>query len=367
MKALRKLKAGPGNVQLVEVDVPVPGQDEVLVEVKRGGVCGTDIHILHDTFSRTRPPVTLCHEFCGVVMDMGRGVKHWKVGDRVTSETEAYSCGDCLYCRSGQSQLCEKRQGFGYARDGAFASYITVPERLLHRLPDHVSFREGALAEPLAVATHVVMQRSSLKAGEVALVTGPGTIGLLVLQVAKALGAIVVVTGLTQDQERLCLARNLGANHCFKVDEEDLCSSVRHLTNGYGVDLAYECTGSPSGVQNCIESVRRGGEIVQVGLLPGSIELGYNDIVFKELHLKGSFAHNRESWKRAINLLEDHKVNLGALISGEYPLEEWERAFQLFEEGKGLKYLLYPSTETPDRPFHRLRPASSSMRGTTPK
>jgi len=343
MKALRKLRRGPGNVELVNVDPPRPGEGEVIVKVQYAGVCGTDIHILHDLYPKALPPVTLGHEFCGVVSELGIDVQGWKVGDRVTVESAAEFCGVCEFCRSGQTQRCEKRQAFGSGRDGAFAPFVVTRQNGLHRLPDHVSFQEGALCEPLACAVHAVMERSSVEPGQKVLVTGPGPIGLLVLQVAKAVGATVVISGTQRDEERLKLAKRMGADQFVQIDQQDLNSLVHEFTRGIGVDAAYECSGAEDALSDCFQGVRRGGEIVQVGLFGSPIELNYDQVTFKEVQVKGSFTHNRRTWEKAIDLLRDRKVDLTSLVSREFPLDQWEEAFRLFERGVGLKYLFYPT------------------------
>lgn len=343
MKALRKLRRGHGNVDLVDVDPPRPGKGEVIVRVQYSGICGTDIHILHDLYSKAIPPVTLGHEFSGIVSELGPDVQGWKGGDRVTVESAAEFCRVCEFCRSGQTQRCEKRQGFGSGRDGAFASFVVTRQDGLYRLPDHVSFQEGALCEPLACAVHAVIERSSVEQGKTVLVTGPGPIGLLVLQVAKAVGATVVISGTQRDEERLELAKRMGADHCVQIDQQDLNPLIHELTGGMGVDISFECSGASGAVRDCLQGVRKGGEIVQVGLFGNSIDLNYDDVTFKEVQVKGSFTHNRRTWEKAIDLLRDRKVNLSPLVSREFPLDQWQEAFRLFERGEGLKYLLYPT------------------------
>ena len=342
MKALRKLRRGPGHVELVEVDPPRPGEGEVVVQVKYAGVCGTDIHILHDLYPKAQPPVTLGHEFCGIVSELGPNVQGWNVGDRVTVESAAYFCRVCEFCRAGQTQWCEERQGFGSGRDGAFASFTATRQDGLYRLPDYVSFQEGALCEPLAVGIHAVMERSSVKQGNTVLVVGPGPIGLLVLQVAKAVGARVVISGIQGDEERLQRAMKLGAEYCVQIGEQDLHGLIYELTGGMGVDAAFECSGAPGALHDCLQGVRKAGEVVQVGLYGRPIELNYDEVTFKEIQIKGSFTHNRGTWEKAIDLLRDRKVDLVSLVSREFPLDQWEEAFRLFEKGVGLKYLLYP-------------------------
>jgi L-iditol 2-dehydrogenase len=342
MKALRKLRRGPGNVDLVDVDPPRPGKGEVIVKVQYAGICGTDIHILHDLYPKALPPVTLGHEFSGAVSDLGPKAEGWKVGDRVTVESAAEFCRVCEFCRSGQTQRCEKRQAFGSGSDGAFSSFVVTRQDGLHRLPDHVSFQEGALCEPLACAVHAVMERSSVEPGETVLVTGPGPIGLLVLQVAKAVGATVVISGIQRDVQRLQRAERMGADHCIRIDQGDPNRLIHELTGGMGVDAAFECSGAEGALSDCLREVRKGGEIVQVGLFARPIELNYDEVTFKEVQVKGSFTHNRRTWEKAIDLLRDRKVNLKTLISKEFPLDQWQEAFRLFERGEGLKYLLYP-------------------------
>jgi L-iditol 2-dehydrogenase len=346
MNALRKLRRGPGQIEVVAIPRPVPQPGEVLVAVRYAGICGTDLHIRHDLYSHLEPPVTLGHEFSGVVAEAGAGVCGWQAGDRVTVESAAAFCGHCEHCRRGDTQCCAGRKAFGISRDGAFADFVVARQDALHRLPDHVSFREAALTEPLAVAVHAVMERSSLGRGQVALVTGPGTIGQLVAQVARAAGASVVLAGTTQDGERLELAGRLGAEHVVFSDRQDLRGAVDSVTAGRGVDAAFECAGVAPAVRDCLAAVRKGGEVVQVGLTGRRVELPYDEICLKEITLKGSFTHNHRTWTRAVALLAESRVELGPLISGEFPIAEWQKAFELCEKGAGLKYLLYPDAQS---------------------
>jgi L-iditol 2-dehydrogenase len=342
MKALRKLQRGPGHVEIVHVEPPCPGPGEVLVQVRCAGVCGTDVHIYHDLFPKVRPPVTLGHEFCGVVSALGPGVGGWKKGARVTVESAAAFCGRCIHCLAGETQRCEERQALGYARDGGFAHLVAVRHGALHGLPDHVSFEEGALCEPLACATHAVMERSSLGPGQVALVTGPGPIGLLVSQVCRAAGARVVLVGAEHDGERLRLGEDLGVDAWAGAQGRVVEAALGALDRHKGADVLFECSGAPAAVAASLEWVRRGGEIVQVGLLGKGVELDLDRVAFKEIQVRGSFAHHHGSWEKAVALLNDGKVRLGPLVSGVFPLERWREAFSLFESRVGLKYLLCP-------------------------
>jgi L-iditol 2-dehydrogenase len=342
MKALMKLQRGEGFVELREIEDPVPKPDEVLVAVKRAGVCGTDIHILHDEFPKARPPFVLGHEFSGVIEDVGREVRDWKAGDRVVSETSAYYCGHCRFCRTGDTQLCPERQAYGYVQNGAFARFIVVKANLLHCIPDSVGYPEAALCEPVAVCVHSVLERVKVEPAEIALVTGPGAIGLIMLQVVKSTGTKVILCGTDSDRERLRLGNELGADRTVNIEREDLAPVVMEMTGGYGVDKSYECAGAKSAVADCLRLTRRGGTIVQVGLFGRPIEIPYEEIALKELSVIGCFAQNHHCWEPTLRLLEEGKVKTGSIISGEYPLDRWKEAFDRSERREGLKYLLYP-------------------------
>ncbi len=342
MKALRKLAAGPGHVALVDVPEPEPSQGQVLVRVERAGICGTDLHILQGHFGKVRPPVTLGHELSGTIASVGPGVTGWTPGDRVTVESEASTCGTCTYCRQGRTQLCADRLALGYGVDGGFAELVAVRHTALHRLPETIGFSEGALCEPLSVAVHAVMERSRLQQGDTALVAGPGPIGLLVLQVAQAAGARVVQSGVAADRDRLEKARALGAVETVASDRESLHETIVKLTGGPGVSTAFECSGNPAALEDCIRSVRAGGEVILVGLAGRPIHVDVDTLTLKEIGLKGAFVHAHETWKRAVALMESGRVNLKALISAEFPLERWEEAFRQVYTGRGIKVLLRP-------------------------
>ena len=337
-----KIQNGEGHVELLEVEDPKPGIDEVLIQVERAGICGTDIHILHGEFPKARPPFILCHEFSGVIEEVGKEVKGWKRGDRVVSETAAYYCGQCRFCLSGDTQLCPERKAYGYVQNGAFAKYIKVKAKLLHLLPNSVSYSEGALCEPLAVCCHAALERTKVQLGEVVLVTGPGTVGLIMLQVVKSLGTRVILSGTESDRERLNLGVELGADRGVNIDRENLPSIVIEMTGGYGVDKSFECAGVASAAADCTRLTRKGGIIVQVGLFGRPIEIPYEEIALKELSVIGSFAQKKSSWDLGIQLLAEGKVKTGPLISGEYPLDRWKEVFERFERREGLKFLLYP-------------------------
>ena len=342
MKALCKTAHGPGHVAIVDVPEPVPQKNQVRLRVAFGGICGTDLHIYHGKFSKVRPPVTLGHELSGIVDRIGEGVTRWRPGDQVTVESEAHSCGDCVHCRNGRPNLCTERLALGYGVDGGFAEAIVVRQSALHRLPENVSLEEGALCEPLSVAVHAVKERSCMQAGDWILVTGPGPIGLLVLQVARAAGGRVIVTGTAQDSDRLRLAEKLGAAAAVQIDLVDLRDQIDVLTQGEGMALAFECSGVAPAMSDCLRCVRSGGEIVQVGLYGAGVLLDVDQFAMREISLKGAFVHTHETWTKAIELMAAGAVDLKALISGNFPIDQWKEAFQRSESAQGIKYLLHP-------------------------
>jgi L-iditol 2-dehydrogenase len=343
LKAIVKYAHGQGNVEIRDVAEPAPGPGQVKVEVQAAGVCGSDLHIYYDEIAiPIEPPVVMGHEFAGVIVDLGAGVEHLDVGDRVTCETTAWSCGQCFPCRLGQTNLCANRKVVGYAVDGCFARYCVVNERQVHRLPDNVDFLAGALTEPLACCVHAVLELSSIRAGDVVVITGPGPIGLLCLQLVKAAGGHAVMCGASQDARRLDLARQFGADKIVNVEVEDTLALIRQLTADRGADLFLECAGVPTAARLGLEATRRGGQYTQVGLFPGPFELKFDLIAYKELRVTGSLGQRWTSWQRALALMARGQVDTRSLISHILPLTSWREAFRLFEEKQGLKIVLEP-------------------------
>jgi len=343
MKGLVKYAAGPGNMELREVPEPKPGPGEVKIAVQYTGICGSDLHIYHsDIAIPVRPPVITGHEFSGTIVEVGLGVEHWKPGDRVVSETAYSYCGVCIHCREGFYNLCNQRKTLGYWYNGAFAPYTIVPAARLHPLPDSISFLEGALMEPLACIVHAVVELTHIQAGDTVLVSGPGAIGLATLQVAKAHGAHVLVTGTPVDAERLEKAKALGADWTLDVTKQSLGETVEEITGGVGVDVVLECSGSEKALQDALLSVRKRGQLTQIGLFGKPISLDFERICYKEVKVTGSLGSRWTSWERALQMVARGQVQLKPLVSDILPLAEWKKAFELFEAKKGLKIVLDP-------------------------
>jgi L-iditol 2-dehydrogenase len=340
MKGVMKFAPGVGNVDVREVAEPDPPPGHVKLAVQLAGICGTDIHIYHDEF-RSWPPVILGHEVTGQVVEVGAGVTRVKPGDRATTETYFSTCGKCRFCRAGQVNLCPERRSIGSAVNGGFTSYVIVPERNIHVLPDHVTYKAAVMTEPLACVVHA-LEFPHLQPGDVAVVAGPGAIGLLTQQVLQAAGATVVILGAPGDELRLETARTLGADHALNVAADDYRTVIMDLTGGYGADVVCECAGAGPAAQMLLELVRRGGQYAQVGLFGKPVAWNLDQLCYKELRVTGSNASVPWAWGRALDLIASGAVRTEPLVTGIYPVTEWRAAFDTFGERKGIKTLLEP-------------------------
>jgi L-iditol 2-dehydrogenase len=341
MQAVVKEARGEGNVALREIPTPQPGPGEVLLAVRAAGICGTDLHIYHDEYP-TQPPVVLGHELAGEVAAVGEGVSAVSPGDRVTTETYFHICGACRFCRGGQPNLCPERRSIGSGVNGGFAPYVVVPQRNIHPLPAGLSFQEAALTEPLACVVHGALELPKVTAGDVAVISGPGAIGLLTLQAVRAAGAAVIVLGTAADHRRLELARELGALRAIDITEEDPAPIVREQTADWGADIVFECSGAGPAALGLLAHARRGGQYAQIGLFGKPVSWDLDQVCLKELRVTGSNASVPSAWRTALRLLADGSVSTAQLISDVYPLSGWADAFQRFEQREGVKLLLDP-------------------------
>ncbi|MGQ9684177.1 MAG: zinc-dependent alcohol dehydrogenase [Anaerolineae bacterium] len=343
MLALVKNALGEGHVGVREVPEPEPGSGQVRVRVEAAGICGSDLHIYHGRIKFTIvPPVVIGHEFAGVIDKIGPGVEDLQPGMAVTAETAASFCGACEPCRTGRYNLCPERLIIGYARNGCFARYVVVDAVRIRRLPPGVSTLAGALCEPLAVVVHAVSERARTGAGEVALVTGPGAIGLLTAQAAAAAGATVVLVGTPADEARLRLARDLGIPHALMLERDDVLSALAAITSGRGADVAFECAGAGSAYRLCLDLVKRGGRLMQVGLFGKPVEADLDLLAYKEIDAGGAISSVRSSWERMLRLLGSGKVQTEPLITHRYRLDQWQEAFATFEARQGVKLAFIP-------------------------
>jgi L-iditol 2-dehydrogenase len=328
-------------------DVPKPQlqPDEVLIRVRACGICGSDVHGMDGSTGRRIPPLIMGHEASGEIAEVGPAAGRWKPGDRVTFDSTVY-CGRCWHCRRGDVNLCDERRVFGvscaeYRRNGAFAEYVAVPERILYRLPDNLSFEKAATVEAVSVAVHAV-NRTPLAPGSSAAVVGAGMIGLLVVQALKVAGCAEIIA-IDLDGDRLEIARRLGATAIVRGDTPDPAEAVQRLGAGRGVDAAFEVVGIASTVKTAIACVRKGGSVTLVGNLEPSVELPLQAVVTRQLTLIGTCASAGE-YPACLDLIASGKVNVTEFISATPPLEEGGQWFErLYAREKGLiKVLLKP-------------------------
>jgi L-iditol 2-dehydrogenase len=344
MKAVVKYGKGKGLVEIREVPEPKIKDDEALIEVKAVSVCGSDLHIYHDSHPYW-PPVVLGHEFSGIIVDVGKEVKGWKKGDRIVSETRTGSCGVCYTCQSGFPQVCEQKRAYGIGINGAYTKYVAGPARLLHHLPDNIPFEVAAVIEPTAICVTSILERSQLQVGESTLITGPGPIGLISLAIAKTAGVKMAgITGRSSAEGvRFKKARELGADFIINIDQEDPVQKVLQLTNGLGADILIETSGGEKAIAQAFEMVRRLGRICAIGVSgKQGVSIPYDRGIFKALRYDFCFSSSWTAWERAIGLISKGLLPIAKLITHQLPLEKWEEAFHLLESRQAAKVILIP-------------------------
>ena len=342
MKALVKYAPGEGNVDIREVEEPRCGDNEVKLEIAYCGICGTDLHVLHDTF-RNYPPVILGHEFSGTVVETGRNAGCVALGQRVAGlGATAVTCGECEYCRSGYFIFCANRRGMGHGVNGAFTRYVVMRPEQLYRIPDTFTLEEAAMSEPFAAVVQAVTEISDVRIGDTALVSGPGPIGLLCLKLLVAEGVKTIVAGAAGDHDRLQAALRFGAAAVINVGEERLADAILERTGRADVDIAFECAGHPDSVRGCLESLRPMGRYTQVAICGQDIQFPIDQIFYKQLTMRGSVCYTARTWERMMRIFAQGRVRLNDLISAKLPISEWRRAFELCRDRTAIKVLMYP-------------------------
>jgi L-iditol 2-dehydrogenase len=332
------------HLEIADIPIPAPARDEVLVRVAACGICGSDVHGYDGSTGRRIPPLVMGHEAAGAIAETGAGASGFAKGDRVTFDSTVY-CGECGNCRRGDINLCDRRQVLGvscgdYRRNGAFAEFVVVPARIVHRLPDNLSFSEAALLEAVAVALHAV-SLAPIQPGSTALVVGAGTIGLLVQQ-ALAVAECEPVFVADVDATRLKLSASLGATTILGSGA-DLVQEVLRLTNGTGVDITVEAVGLNQTVTTAINATRKGGSVILVGNVSPEVTLPLQSVVTRQIRLQGSCASSGE-YPRAIKLMSSGKINVKPLISAVAPLTDGPKWFERLyaREPNLMKVVLQP-------------------------
>ena len=340
MKAL--LLSEYRHLEVAEVATPKPQAGEVLLRVAACGICGSDVHGYDGSSGRRIPPIVMGHEASGVVAAVGEGVRGLCEGDRVTLDSTVY-CGECANCVRGDINLCDRREVLGvscadYRRAGAFAEFVSVPARIIYKLPDGLGFEDAALLEAVAVALHAV-SLVTFAPGSTALVVGAGTIGLLLQQALRVAGCSRVLVA-DPDRSRLALSQTLGANVTIS---ENVAETVSDLTSGIGVDMVVEAVGKTESIATSIDCVRKGGTVVLVGNVTPEVKIHLQKVVSRQLRLQGSCASAGE-YPRAIELISKKEIQVKPLITAVAPLEEGPRWFERLyaREPNLMKIVLTP-------------------------
>lgn len=332
MLAVQKLRRGVGNIELVDIPDPVMKDNEVLMKVWAAGVCGSDLLIQEDRHMY-EAPVTIGHEYSGVVVKVGKDVKRVKTGDKIVSDIET------------------KEGWIGVSRNGSYASLVAIPEEQVYVFPKSVSLDHMCFAEPVVATIHSMQERSQVKVGDFVVVVGPGPMGLLGVEFAKYCGArAVALIGLRDDEKRLAIGKKVGADYILYSDDKPE-KKIMELTNGIGADFVLECSASEMGVQHAIDCARkspegRGGNgvISFISLWGRPIKVNLDALSLYQLTVNGSWSWNgKETWERAVDLITRGVLDLDSLLTNHYTLEEWELAFTNLRSKQDVKAFIHPN------------------------
>ena len=338
MKAL--VLTAPSQLEFTDFPKPIPADDEVLLRIHACGICGSDIHGWDGSTGRRRPPLIMGHEAAGEIVAVGPRVERWRLGDRVTFDS-TISCGACPYCARGEVNLCDHRRVVGvapveYRQHGAFAEFLAVPARILYALPNGLTYQQAAMVEPVSIAIHAV-QRVRLAPNATAVVVGAGMIGLFVIQALRWAGASRIIAVDLADN-RLALARELGATDTLRSDLMEVPAEVARLTGGNGADVALEVVGVSATLNLAIASVRRGGCVVLVGNLAAKTDFPLQAVVTRELTLHGTCGSAGE-YPLCLDLIARGVIRVEPMISAVAPLVDGAAWFEKLSAKDGAKFM----------------------------
>lgn len=336
MKAI--VQTGERSVEVQERDEPTVGTDQVLVEVHSAGVCGSDAHayMYEDGYEWIPIPRIMGHEYSGTVVEVGTDVSEFAVGDHVVEEP-VHSCGSCFQCKNGQPNVCQNFSITGMHRDGVYTEYVAVDEASVHQVPKGIPLDHAAVTEPTSVATRAVLTQSSVTPGDSVLVEGPGPIGVLVATVAASTGANVLVSGLQKDsKQRLPMLEGMGIE-TVNLDEDSLEDRRESFTDGVGFDVVFDTTGHRTGVEMAVEHVRKGGEVVVVGLPGDSSDVFMTPVVRGEITVGTSYGSDWRNFEQAIRLMENGSIEVESIVDPSYNVDNPTEAFESFLESETCK------------------------------
>ena len=322
-------------------DVPEPqcSTNDVKIKITHTGICGTDLHIYtwNEWAQRTLGlPLIIGHEFCGIVEEIGPGITHYNLGDRVSGEAHI-TCGYCRNCRAGKRHLCHKTIGVGIQRDGAFAEYIVIPESNVWPIHKDIPLEIAAFFDPFGNAVHTALSFEMV--AEDVLITGAGPIGIMAVSICNFVGARHVVITDVNDY-RLNLARKMGASRAINVSSERISDVFRDLNMSNGFDVGLEMSGNANAFKDLLENMYHGGKIALLGLLPKSTQINWDEIIFKGLHMKGIYGREMyESWYKMTQMLRSG-LNISPVLTHKLPIDDFQEGFEIMESGNCGKVVL---------------------------
>ena len=333
--------------KLVYKEMPTPeiAENEVLIEVKACGICGSDVHGMDGSSGRRHPPLIMGHEAAGIIVKTGNKVQDFSKGERVTFDSTIY-CGECYYCRRGLINLCDNRRVLGvspkeYRQHGAFAEYVAVPAHILYRLPEGLSFEQAAMVEPVSIAFHAV-GLTPITLNDTAVVIGAGMVGIFVIQALRAAGCGKIIA-VDLEKNKLDLALKLGADYVLQAGEVDVAEEVRKLTDDRGATIALEVVGNTAAINTAISSLRKGGALTIVGNIAATVEFPLQEVVTRQISINGSCSSCGE-YPACLDMIARGSINVDALISSIAPLSDGAQWFErLYNQEQGLmKVILAP-------------------------
>lgn len=338
MRAIVKRERAPG-VWMEDVPEPQGGPNDLIIQLKKTAICGTDIHIYKwdEWAQRTIPvPMTIGHEFMGEVVEVGSAVSGFKVGDRVSGEGHI-TCGFCRNCRAGRRHLCTDTVGVGVNRDGAFAEYLNLPAFNAFKLKDEIPDEWASIFDPFGNAVHTALSFDVI--GEDVLITGAGPIGCMAVAICNHVGARnVVITDI--NDYRLDIAKKMGASRAVNVTQESLPEVMRDLNIHVGFDVGLEMSGNPTAFNQMLDLMIHGGQVALLGLLPKSTAIDWDQVIFKGLFLKGIYGREMfETWYKMSTLIQSG-LDLGPMITHRYDVLEFQEGFQMMSSGQSGKVIL---------------------------
>jgi L-iditol 2-dehydrogenase len=329
---LQAVMTHPGTIEFRQVDKPQPKGSEVLIRIKRIGICGSDIHVYHGMHPYTSYPIVQGHEVSGIVAKVGSKVTGFVPGDHVVFMPQI-SCGECYPCRHGMYHICDHLKVIGFQADGAAQEYFAIGQEMVLKVPESMPLEQAAMIEPLSVAVHAISRAGNIK-GKKVVVMGAGTIGNLVGQVAQALGAEQVLMA-DLSEFKLEIARDCGLTHGINPQQQDLEQVILDVCGPDKADVILECVGVQDTISQAIAHARKGSLIVVVGVFGKKPVVDIGLVQDRELNLVGSLMYQKPDYETAIDLVNQGKLNLNPLITERFPFREYLPAYEFIENAKG--------------------------------